>query len=274
MKYLKGRLSTNPFIFLSILHFLMLIYTFLKSQEKKKLFILLLSNIGKAYIFDYIIVGKLKAYKYKPNVLKNKYLDHILGVMFSQSFFVPITAVFITAFRFGWKVKLLFSLYFFAIEKLFLKLKIHQVYWWRTYYTFFFINFYFWLSDKWFERLKEHQPVVTFISLYNVVEVTWKTIWLPFALLKKARFGTGKRYTWKEHFSITPLYTYSLSMMMTWILKRGGMISYGFFLCVVIIVDKALRHLKLLKVTSYKYILFIHLSTLLLGKMYKTWIYE
>ncbi|MDQ0253189.1 hypothetical protein J2S74_000561 [Evansella vedderi] len=273
MKKTRHWFKVNPFLILGIIHFVMLLYTFYKQRNRKKLFVLLLSNIGLAYVFDYIAVGNLKAYRYKPKLMKEPYLDHIIGAIFSQSFYVPITAVFITAFQLGWKVKLFFSVYFCFIEKLFLKWKIHKNHWWKVQYTFVLINFYFWLSDKWNEKLKERHPIILFFSLFHMIEVTWKTIWFPLALSKKARLGVGEYYSWKEHFYFSPTYFYSLSFIFT-LFRKVGWKSYFVRLGLITLTDTILMRLNYLKVRTYFPLLIIHITTLSFANIYRRWVYE
>jgi FlaA1/EpsC-like NDP-sugar epimerase len=137
-----------PYIILLIIHGLLLFYTFYKNKDRKTLLVLWLSIIGFAHNFDYVVLVLLKGYKYIPKFLKQKDFDNILGAIFSQSIYVPSTALFITSFRLGWKIKVLFGVYFAIIERLFLRLGIYYNNWWSTLYTLFFTPIYFFISDK------------------------------------------------------------------------------------------------------------------------------
>jgi hypothetical protein len=145
---LKRKIKNNsvPFVVLLIVHVLILAFTFYKKRDKSY-FILLLSNIGFAYLFEYFVLNLFQGYTYKPKILKNRKLDNILGGVFSQAIYIPIIATTITAFRLGWKWKVFFTVYFTLIERLFIYWKIFKKRWWKTFYTFFFLLLFFMGSD-------------------------------------------------------------------------------------------------------------------------------
>lgn len=115
-----------PFFLLLFFHISLLIFTFYKKKDRKFLFITLISGVGLCFIFEYFILSLFKAYRYKPKLFKNRDLDNFFGAIMSQAFFVPCTAIFLTAFKVGWKGKLLFAMFFGLIEKLFLFMGIHK----------------------------------------------------------------------------------------------------------------------------------------------------
>nr|WP_090890553.1 hypothetical protein [Evansella caseinilytica] len=272
----KRQQQKKPFIILAMIHFGLMLFTFCKQMNRKKLLVLLLSNIGLGYFFDYIVVGIFKAYKYKPNIFPNKsrYLNHITGSVLSQSVYIPITAFFITAFRFGWKMKIFFALYFSAIERLFLRWRIYRNNWWKTHYTFSLVLFFFWLSDQWFALIKRKNPFILFFTFFNTIQVTWKTVWFPLTLLHKVRFGRGKYYTWKEHFLIVPIYFYIVSFLIAWLLRKGGRMTDGFVICLLMAGQAAARKAGILKIKSRAAIPATYFLFIYLFKRYKSWVYD
>lgn len=210
-----------PFIILIIIHTSMLTYTFYKNKDRKRLFVLLMSNIAFAYLFEYIILILFQAYRYKPYFFKNKHLDNTLGAVLSQFIYVPFTAVFITAFQYGWKVKLFFVAYFFAIEKLFIKMRIFKTNWWKTIYTAISIPIFFIISNFWYKYLKRGTPSVLYVSLFNLLIVVCSNVLYALAILKKLRFGLGSFRSWREHFILVTLYTITCSILTTLSLKQG-----------------------------------------------------
>lgn len=211
-----------PFIILIFIHTGLLTYTFYKNKDRKRLFVLLLSNVGFAYLFDYIIVVILQAYHYKPNFFKNKYFDNVFGVILSQAIYIPFTTVFITAFQYGWKIKFFFVAYFFAIENLFIKMGIYKTYWWKTLYTASLISIYFIFSDFWYKHLKLGTPSVLYVSLFNMVLVVSLNVLYLLTLLKKIRFGLGFFHSWREHFILAALHAITTSIITTWSLRKGN----------------------------------------------------
>lgn len=206
--------STNslPFILLLFVHITFLIYTFYKIKDRKSLFILLLSNIGFAYLFEFFTFNLFRSYQYKPKFLKKRFLDNILGAFLSQGVFLPFTSIFISAFGYGWKVKVGFAMYFSIIERIFIKLGIFSNNWWRTLYTFFCIPLYFQISDFWYRGLKRGNKPILFTSLIMMTWVTGVSLLNVLAVIRKVKFGMGYFYTWKEHFILAPLYWFFVSL--------------------------------------------------------------
>lgn len=233
----KSRGNSLPFIILFIVHTSMIIFTFTKKKkDRKSLLLLLFSNIGFAYLFEYIVLNLFKGYRYKPNLLKNRHLDNIFGAILSQAVFVPFTSLFITAFNLGLKYKIGFTLYFALIEKIFLKLKIYKNYWWKTLYTSLVIPCYFMISDFWYKHLKKGTPYILFVSLFNCIMVTGVNILYVLAVVRKFKFGLGLFHSWKEHFKIAPLYSILLSLVATCLIwVQGWLAKISIFLFAILL---------------------------------------
>lgn len=215
----RNKSNKYPFIILLAIHSALLVYTFYKNKDRKRLFVLLFSTIGIGYLFEYIVVNLFNGYRYKPSFLKNKELDNIVGAILSQAIFTPFTALFITAFQLGWKVKLFFSLYFTLIEMIFLRIGVYKHNWWKAKYTMLLLPIYFHVSDKWYQHLKKGTPIILFFSLYHLILVTCVNLLFVRAIKGKVKFGWGIFHTWREHFKLGPLYSIILSLITTWTVK-------------------------------------------------------
>ncbi|MCT8137198.1 hypothetical protein H1D32_05240 [Anaerobacillus sp. CMMVII] len=240
----KRKKNQYPFIVLSFIHISMLIYTLSKGKDRKRLVSLLLSNIGMAYLFEYIVFNLFQSYIYKPKLLKNKNFDNLLGAIFSQAIFVPITALFITSFKLGWKVKLLFGLYFTLIEKFFIFLGIFNTNWWRTTFTATLIPLYFTLSDFWDKHLQKKTPIVLFISVFKALVVLNSTFLFILAVFRKLRFGLGFFHSWREHFILAPIYTIIVAFFTTCMIEKHNFIK---ILSLRILLDFFLKRSRILK---------------------------
>jgi hypothetical protein len=270
----RRKANRYPFIFLIIIHVCMLIYTFYKCKDRKRIITLLLSNIGMAYIFEYIAFNILQSYTYKPNFLKIKALDNTIGAILSQAIFVPITALFITTFKLGWKAKLFFSFYFFIIEKVFIYLGIFNTNWWRTIYTATLTPCYFYLSDVWDKHLQKGTPIVLFLSLFNSLVVINSTILYSLAILRKLRFGVGVFRSWHEHFIIAPIYTIALSAITTWSMHSKN-IPILINLCFRHILDWVLKKQQILRTNlKFRFEILFHFFMIFVAKGLKNLIYS
>ncbi|MBU9712010.1 hypothetical protein [Evansella tamaricis] len=230
---------------------------------------LLFSNMGFALIFYYLVVSFLKGYTYRPKIIKNKYLDNVLGATLSQAVYVPFTAVFITAFKLGWKVKILFTFYFAFVERVFIKYGLFQKKWWKTGFTVILIPVYFFISDIRWKWLEKGIPFMKTFCLFNMIHLTWINGLYLLEVLRELRFGFGKNNKWNEQIKIVPFYVIVLSAVATWVAKKGGWSIKGLFLSLIIILDQLLIKLGILKVRNVIPITLVHSITVLLWSLYK-----
>lgn len=273
MKLLKR--NSFPFLILFFLHSLLLAFSFYKSKERKKLFSLLMSNIGFAYLFEYFVLNIFGAYSYKPKVLKNSYHDNIFGAILSQAIFVPFTAVFLTSLNTGWLGKVFGGLYFTLVEIIFLRLKVYKHHWWKTIYTFLLIPIYFKFSDLWKRNLDQNKGFVQFISLFLMNLVTEANILFLFAGIRKLRFGIGNYHSWYEHFILVPFYAISVSLFAAWsLLKKNDLLAKLRILLFVIGINKLFTKLKLAKTKFHLVDYFvIRIAMIHLFGQFREWVY-
>jgi hypothetical protein len=266
-----------PFFILLFIHTFMLVFTFYKKKDWKSLTVLLLTGMGLCFLFEYFVLSLFKAYRYKPKVFVNKDLDNFLGAILSQAVFIPFTAIFLTAFKLGWKGKLFFSLFFSSVEKLFLYLKIHKNNWWKTRYTLSLIPVFFTINDLWYRHLRSGTPIVQFCSLF--LSILAKGLFLLYfmPLLQKFRFGLGRWHTWKEHFEIAPLYSIAHSFITAVIIKKdsslkGVVMAFSFVKLMDLFVTKT-RFVKR-KFSQSLINNSIHILMILWAAHLKKWIYK
>ena len=246
----RNKYHTYPYLVLLIIHTALLIITFYKHKDQRRLFMLLISNISLAYLFEYFIVNIFSAYLYKPSLLKNRTIDNIAGAIFSQAIFVPFTAIFITAFQLGWYGKVVFSLYFTVVEMLFVRIGVYTHHWWKTLYTFLLLPFYFWISDKWYQHLKQGNPFVLSFSLFHLIFTTDINLLFLKAIRRKIKFGIGHFHSWREHFILVPLYSFFLSFLTTWFTKENKGLSKIWIISFRVLMDFILIKLNWLKLNK------------------------
>lgn len=212
----KTKRNHIPFIVLLVIHSILLGISFYKGKKRKTLFVLLMSNIGFAYLLEYFVLNIFKAYKYKPKILKKNVFDNNFGAILSQALFLPFTAVFLSVSKYGWKAKWIVGFYFYLVEKVFIWFGVYRHNWWKTIYTLILIPFYFKLSDLWYYYICKKNPIVKFISLFFMIMVSEANLLFILAVLRKVRLGKGRYHSWSEHFIVVPLYSISISVFATW----------------------------------------------------------
>lgn len=272
----RSKYNKYPFIILFFIQLSLLLVTFIRKKEKKTLFVLLLNNVGFAYLFEYIILNLLHSYKYKPKILKRRYLDNILGAVLSQAIYIPFTSIFISSFQLGWKMKAFFVVFFHIIERLFIKLRVYKTYWWSPIYTTFLLPIYFTLSDKWMKHLQKGTPFVLVLSLFMAIMGTSVNTLYIAAATNNFRFGRGSYHSWKEHFIISPLYSIVISIFTTWSIKKGGLLGQVRAFLFAIGLDWCIYRSRMVKVRfKMPYLnVVIHGLSILLANRFRKLIYE
>ena len=251
----KNILNKNslPFLILTLVHFTMLLIL-LKRKKLSNVWLLLLSNMGFAYLFEYIILNLFQSYRYKPSIFKKRDFDNILGAILSQGIYVPISATFLTLFKMNWGWKISFSFFYYLIEKLFIQLKIYKVYWWKPIYTLTLLNVYFSISDAFNKALTHNRKWAMQIAHYLSIEVIGVSLMYVSAVIRQIRFGYGKLHTWREHFMLAPLYSFGLSYIGMKNSIKPGILIRLLMLFYTIAIDISLSRLGILKI-NYRQIL-------------------
>ncbi|WP_456274604.1 hypothetical protein [Bacillus sp. AK031] len=211
------------------------------------MWLLLLGNMGLAYIFEYFVLNLFRAYTYRPSVMKKRFFDNIFGAILSQGVYVPITSTFITVLKGGWKWKAGFSLYFYLVEKMFIRLKLYKVHWWKPYYTLVLMTLYFYLSEGIHKLLSMQQQWMRKIIHFLSIEVIGVTLLYCTAASRKIRFGRGQFHSWREHFILAPLYCFVLSFTAAITSSREGIRNRIFLLLSCSALDLCLIKTKILK---------------------------
>ncbi|MBT2663747.1 hypothetical protein [Bacillus sp. ISL-45] len=243
--------NSFPFLLLAAIH-VPLFFIFAKRSRQKNIWILLLSNIGMAYLFEYPVLNWFKGYSYKPYILKKRAHDQILGAIFSQALYVPITATLLTLYDKNRYWKLGTTLIYYGIEHYFMRLKIYKAYWWKPSYTLFFINIYFYISDWFYKVLNSKKEWALVTAQYLSTEVFGVTLLYISAVNRKVRFGRGLHHSWREHFILAPLYSLIRSIFLVKNASKPGLIPrltmfLGSFLADIILERTGLLKLHLNK---------------------------
>lgn len=233
-----------------------------------------MSYTGFAYLFEYVVVVLFRGYEYRPKFLKNKELDNIVGSVWSQLFYVPVAALFITAFKFGWKMKLFYSLFFAMIEKFFIQLGIFRNFWWKTRYTFVMIYFSFLLNDYWKKGLDKRNSIVLNISFFNMVQATWMNTVFVLALMKKVQYGIGNHFNWKEHLLVSPIRGLIVSVAASFLRVANKPTTYVKLLLTMVSCDLFLFKKGMLKVNGWFVLPIIYSTTLVSTYFYKSLLFS
>ncbi|QDP40758.1 hypothetical protein [Radiobacillus deserti] len=264
-----------PFFLLAIFH-LGIVAILWKKKNNKNTWLLLVSNIGFAYLFEYFVLNVFHGYRYKPSIMKKRVFDVILGAILSQALYVPVSATYLTLCQKNWKWKILASFIYYGIEKLFMKLNVYKVYWWKPIYTLFFLTIYFYNSDFFYKALSQQRKYALTIAHFLSTEVLSITTMFLFASKRYIRFGRGWFHTWTEHFILAPLYSLMLTLVATITSTKKGMRYPLFMVSFHVLLDSALKQSGLIK-TKFKSVpvtFFWYGSLLLFSSYFNTLVHK
>lgn len=150
-------------LFTSIIAIVLSLY---KTRNLKLTIVFLFSVIGFTFVLEAILAIGLKAYVYHPKVVSDNFLDSVFGNYFSQ-ISISSTSVLIAIFDLSYRWFFLFSLIYFLIEELFIKLGIYEHFWYKSMYTTFGLIPLFWLVKKWYRKtLDSSSKFVNYVSLF------------------------------------------------------------------------------------------------------------
>ncbi len=246
---MKKNQNSKYYTLLIFVHFFLLLYVLYKKKDRKTILLTFLSIVGLAFYFEYPLYIS-KAYSYKTNLLKNKEQDNSFGSVLSQGLFVPTVAIFISSYQLGWKIKLLFTLYFVFIERIFIMLNIFKNNWWNTIYTMFSIFVYFFISDGWYKGLKKGNKFITTMTHYNTFHVIYLNFLFSLSIFQKFRFIPVKFTTkrWYHHYSFVKIYITLETLLTMYFSEQKNSKLKALPLLIVTIIDTILRKVNFLTV--------------------------
>lgn len=136
-------LNSLCYLGLGFISIILLIYVCIKTGAKHAL-LTFMAMVGLGYMIEGVIYNFLSSYQYYPNFIKHDPIyDSAFGAIASNALTLPVSAVFLAAFRKSWLWIFMMIGLFAVIEWLFLELHIYKHNWWKIGYTSFGLFFYF-----------------------------------------------------------------------------------------------------------------------------------
>ena len=159
-------------VFVSII----MVFAALWYKKDYKLLVLHLAVTGIIHPFEVLIMN-FDGYRYVPGIMPG-IGDNILGAYISDLFFVPATAVVISAFSLSWRFRVLFAIVLTFFDWYFTVLGIYEHYWWRSIYTGIGIVSLYYISNWLWQGLQSITPAplfrllviyLSYVSLHSFV---------------------------------------------------------------------------------------------------------
>lgn len=205
------------YIWLSIISTIFFIITLWKKRDSK-LFALYFFAAGVTYLLEYITLVLLEGYVYYPRILKEQYLDNVLGAVVSDAFTIPMIATFIAGFEVNLKKIILISSVITIIEVIFVRVNIYQHMWWTYYYTFLGAVIFYYVSRKWYSILHGRiNKAVRFLTLYfSSLFIQTSTVFLLASIFKLYFYNVNWfNNPFRSHIAFATLYIMLISLVFT-----------------------------------------------------------
>ncbi|MEH7392961.1 hypothetical protein [Bacillus sp. JJ1474] len=113
----------------------------------------------------------LNSYDYYPHVFKENWPDDIFGSLISQGVIIPTVLMSIAAFRLRTKWIILIISLIALIEELFLRLRIYEHNWWRTWYTIILLLLASYIMKWWRRKLNDPSLPIKYLTIYMLFNI-------------------------------------------------------------------------------------------------------
>ncbi|MBU9723354.1 MULTISPECIES: hypothetical protein [Bacillaceae] len=247
-KYKLLNKNSTPFLVLAVAH-IVAVVILLRRSNQGEVWTLLLTNIGLTYLFELPTLNLFHGYRYKPRLFKQSIFDTILGAIYSQAVYVPITGTILSILKKNWIWKLSMAIIYYFIEVLFKRIHIYKVFWYKSSFTPVLIFLFFHISDWVAKALIQNKAWALKLAHYFSIEVVWITFMYVFGVFRKIRFGRKYYHTWTEHFQLAPWYSLVLSYtaLVTSRWAKHRWLYPSFMIIIHMVIDKVLMSMGILK---------------------------
>jgi hypothetical protein len=189
-----------------------MVFVMIKSRNRKFTIAFTFATLGFVYLLEAILVISFNAYTYYPKIVDDLFQDAVLGNIFSQVS-ISCTTALIIVYNLSYKWYFLFSIVYYLIDNLFVKLGIYQHFWYRSIYTFIGLVLLFWFVKICYNKMIASSKYIThYIPLFlGAFAISGNTIILPLKLLKSQIFKADFYESLsKNHTTVSIIYGFFL----------------------------------------------------------------
>ena len=215
--------NTIWYIMLAISSVITLIFTIIKSKNRKFTIAYTLATLGFVYMIEAVLVILFNAYDYYPKIVNDMFQDTVLGNIFSQVS-IASTSAFAIVYNlsYGWYV--LFAFIYYLIDVLFVKLGIYEHYWYKSIYTLIgFLPLFILIKTYYKKLIRSSKYIFHYMVLYSsVFAVSGNLIILPFKLMRIQIFNIDFFSDLsKDHTTTTIIWAFIFINILIYIYKKN-----------------------------------------------------
>jgi len=191
---MKASFWTNTvwYVALAVISIALIIVTLSKTQERRKTLAFFFAVLGMTYFVEVLLLLITNAYAYYPKIASDSFHESLIGNFFSQ-YSVSASAVLISTLdlNFWWRIG--FSIAYFLIDVLFVRLQIYSLNWYHSWYTLVGFLIYSWIIMKWHKKVFAHPSKTIYFTtlLLGTFSLGGNAIGTTLNFLEIRRFGIG-----------------------------------------------------------------------------------
>ncbi|QHW29733.1 hypothetical protein GZH47_02015 [Paenibacillus rhizovicinus] len=150
-----------------------------------------LSFAGMIYIFEVFNLVVFQAYEYSPGIVRDKYLDSMIGSTVSNFMTVPALALLIAYYQLRWKWIFAGAFTLGGVDLLFVHLQIYTHHWWSSSYTVITLLAFFWMCRTWIRSVRHGKTLIPYITFLMYSFCVADSVFFLFLLSGWRRFQLG-----------------------------------------------------------------------------------
>lgn len=184
--------NTVWYIALAIISIAMISISVIKASDRKKALAFFFAVLGMTYFIEVFLMLVTDAYAYYPKIASDSFHESLIGNFFSQ-YSVSASAVLIAVFGLKIRWQIAFSIAYFLIDVLFVRLGIYAHNWYRSWYTLAGFFIYNRIVIKWHKKVFAKPSKFTYFStlFLSTFAIGGNAIGTTLNFLEIRRFSMG-----------------------------------------------------------------------------------
>ncbi len=224
--------NTVWYVALAIISIAMVSISMIKSSKRKKTLAFFFAVLGMTYFLESILMLVTDAYTYYPKIATDSFHESLIGNFFSQ-YSVSASAVLMSVFGLNFLWQIGFSIAYFLIDVLFVRLGIYTHNWYQSWYTLGGFFLYSWIVRKWYGKVFANPSkfvylATLFLSIFAIGGNAFGTT-LNFLEIRRYSLGLFEQAA-KDHTATSIIYDILIIMVLIPLYRLK---SHAFLKCLI-----------------------------------------
>jgi hypothetical protein len=184
--------NTVWYVALAVISIVMVSICLIKASERKKTMVFFFAVLGMTYFIEVFLMLVTDAYAYYPKIASDSFHESLIGNFFSQ-YSVSASALLIAALGLNIWWQIGFTIVYYLIDVLFVRLGIYSHNWYQSWYTLAGFFFYSRIVISWYKKIfAQPSRFIYFITLFlGTFAIGGNAIGTTLNFLEIRRFSMG-----------------------------------------------------------------------------------